>query len=278
MTYAITLGCDPEIFVKDSRGYVSGHDLIPGTKYQPYPVPHGAIQVDGVALEFNTMPTGDEDSFVNAIEKVMARMESEFLKVRSDLTIAITPTATFDKGYFDSLPESAKELGCTPDFNAYTGGENDPPGTTEPFRTGAGHIHVGWGNSFRVTKRDHFSKCISLVKQLDATLYPASLLWDHDNKRRTLYGKIGAFRPKVYGVEYRPISNAYLSSKDIQRFVFRMTKKVSELFLNENILVTDCEWAQDIVSAIRSGQSIAESDIRSYLEFMRSKYDLPSYA
>lgn len=275
----ILIGSDPELFLVDkSNTYVSGHDLIPGTKHKPYPVPLGAIQVDGVALEFNTRPAETEDEFLTAIETVMTRMASEYMKVRSDLTIAITPTATFDQKYFDSLPDSAKELGCTPDFNAYTGEENTPPDTTEPFRTGSGHIHVGFGEGFRAHREDHFQKCCSLVKQLDATLYPASLLWDDDQKRRTLYGKIGAFRPKSYGLEYRSISNAYLRSKDIQRFVFRMTKRVSHLFLNEGVSITDNEWSRDIVSLIRDEQSVSQSDILSYLESIASTYDLPKYS
>ena len=49
----ILIGADPELFVKKDGVVVSGHDLIQGTKADPFPVQDGAVQVDGMALEFN---------------------------------------------------------------------------------------------------------------------------------------------------------------------------------------------------------------------------------
>lgn len=142
--YAIKLGSDPEVFLRDTVGnFVSAHDLIPGSKHSPTRVRLGAIQPDGVAAEFNTDPADTEDEFLTNIESVMSQMSEQIKRLRPDLQIAITPTATFSREYFDSLPHVATELGCTPDFNAYTEVENTPPETSEPFRTGAGHIHVG---------------------------------------------------------------------------------------------------------------------------------------
>ncbi|OYV41139.1 MAG: hypothetical protein B7Z80_02685 [Rhodospirillales bacterium 20-64-7] len=47
-----------------------------------------------------------------------------------------------------------------------------------------------------------------------------SLLWDKDGTRRKLYGKAGAFRPKPYGMEYRVLSNRWLDSPDLTRWVY----------------------------------------------------------
>ena len=51
-----TIGADPEVFVADSltNTFVSAHDLVPGTKLEPFAVNKGAVQVDGMALEFNS--------------------------------------------------------------------------------------------------------------------------------------------------------------------------------------------------------------------------------
>jgi hypothetical protein len=38
-----------------------------------------------------------------------------------------------------------------------------------------------------------------------------------------MYGAAGAFRPKPYGVEYRVLSNAWLTTEDRMRFVFDQT-------------------------------------------------------
>jgi hypothetical protein len=45
-------------------------------------------------------------------------------------------------------------------------------------------------------------------------------LWDSDKKRRELYGALGAYRPKSYGVEYRVLSNAWLESKEKMDIVY----------------------------------------------------------
>ena len=49
----ITVGADPELFVKKGRSFQSAYGMIPGTKQKPKKVIKGAVQVDGMALEFN---------------------------------------------------------------------------------------------------------------------------------------------------------------------------------------------------------------------------------
>lgn len=279
MSAQVLIGTDPELFLKDEAGrYVSAHDLIPGSKHQPHRVERGALQPDGVAAEFNTDPAATADEFLANIDQVIEQLQSTFKTLRPDLTIAITPTATFEKEYFDGLPLVATILGCTPDYNAYTGGENDPPSTTEPFRTGSGHIHVGWGRGFKPNHKEHFEKCRLMVKQLDTVLYVSSLLWDSDDKRRTLYGKIGCFRPKTYGVEYRPLSNSYLQSKEIQRSVFEITKRCSELFLNEGVALFEDTYAVEIVNKIINNKVPSVNEIDEYLRYMNGRYNTPLVA
>jgi hypothetical protein len=58
------------------------------------------------------------------------------------------------------------------------------------------------------------------VKQLDWFLGAWSVKHDSDVTRRKLYGKAGAFRPKPYGVEYRPLSNFWIVSKDLRKQVW----------------------------------------------------------
>lgn len=278
MTYAIQLGSDPEIFLQDDEGvFFSAHDLIPGSKHSPTKVERGAIQPDGVAAEFNTDPTDSCDEFVLNISTVMKKLEEQFKSLRPDLHIAVTPTAYFSEEYFNSLPMVAVELGCTPDFNAYTEEENVPPATTETFRTGAGHIHVGWGDGYLRADYDHFVRCTEVVKQLDSVLYIASLLWDEDSKRRTLYGKIGAFRPKSYGVEWRPLSNAYLRDEKTQRYVFNTTKTLVDLLLNQNVKVYEDSRSADMIERVRNDVPIIKSEIIEYLGYIQEKYGVATY-
>ena len=271
----ITIGCDPELFLRDPSGvFVSAHDLIPGDKMNPHPVPRGAIQVDGVSAEFNIEPATTTDEFVGNISTVMATMEAKIKEMRPDLQFAIEPTATFTEEYFASLPMSAKLLGCSPDFNAYTMAPNDPPHTDQPFRTGAGHVHVGWGSGF--DGPEHFSNCCQLVKQLDCVLFIQSLAWDSDDRRRSLYGNIGAFRSKPYGLEYRPLSNAFLKSDSIQRWVFGATQTSAEAFFGGVKFLEDpvCE---NMVSQIIAGEKPGLLTIKRYMTYMTETYGVPSY-
>lgn len=217
----ILIGADPEIFVKDRDGnLVSAYGMIPGTKKEPHKVPFGAVQVDGMALEFNINPAGTFEEFAANIGTVMNDLKHMLPEGHS---FAIQPTADFGRELIDAQPEEARALGCEPDFNAYTGHENPRPNADAPFRTASGHIHIGWTQDEDPFDPDHFEACRMLTKQLDTLLAVPSLLWDYDTKRRELYGALGAFRPKPYGVEYRVLSNAWLTNPLLIEFVYRQT-------------------------------------------------------
>ncbi len=53
MTVNFTIGADPEIFLRRRGKAFSAHGVIPGTKKEPHNVEKGAVQVDGMAVEFN---------------------------------------------------------------------------------------------------------------------------------------------------------------------------------------------------------------------------------
>ncbi|MOA06442.1 hypothetical protein D3C78_1260750 [compost metagenome] len=136
------------------------------------------------------------------------------------------PVAEFSDEVMKAQPLEAIELGCDPDFNAWENGAPNPrPDGAVNFRTGAGHVHIGWGTDFDINDPDHLEACIMLTKQLDYYLGIGSLLYDKDTKRRTLYGAAGAFRPKSYGVEYRVLSNAWLQSEELMAWVFNTVQK-----------------------------------------------------
>jgi hypothetical protein len=217
----ILLGADPEVFVKDQRGrFRSAHGLVPGTKKEPFKVPDGAFQVDGMALEFNINPAATEDEWVHNLSSVMRQLAEA---VAPKYRLEVVPTAKFHGNHMRVQPEEALELGCEPDFNAYTGGENRRPDNNTTMRTAAGHVHVGFTEGADPKDPEHFQRCITLVKHLDAYLGVPSLLWDADSRRRSMYGKAGAFRPKPYGLEYRTLSNAWLLDERLMRYVYRQT-------------------------------------------------------
>lgn len=222
---ALKIGADPEIFVKKNGKFVSGHVFPCGTKHQPRQTKHGTVQVDGMALEFNVKPAANKKAFVQNVQNVYTDLSQIVHTHDKEASLEAVPTVHFDKTYLDTLPREALELGCNPDFNAYERQANPKPDPTVTFRTGAGHVHLGWCDIKDPYIVEHFRSCARVVKELDFFLGLASFDWDTDGERRQLYGKAGAFRPKLYGVEYRVLSNAWIRSPDLVGRVYALTTK-----------------------------------------------------
>lgn len=244
----VLVGADPELFmVNPNNGeFISASDndclaRIPGTKWEPYKVPHGAVQIDGTALEFNIDPAKTVDEFVYYIREVRKTMTA----MVPGYNVVAEPVARFDPDYFKfEVPSSAQELGCNPDYNGWTEDMNprpDPAG--EPLRTASGHLHIGWTDDADVEDKDHFLLCCKVARQLDYYLGIYSLLWDSDGTRRKLYGKAGAFRPKSYGMEYRVLSNRWLDSEPLQRWVYNTIQCAMADAFNG-------DWAEDFYGDI----------------------------
>lgn len=255
-----SIGADPELFVLDETGKaVSAHGLIPGTKNKPHKVEGGAIQVDGMAAEFNIDPCTTFEQFNDRIKLVMKQLQG-FLP--TGYTLSAVPCIVFDQDVWDDAPEEAKELGCSPDFNAWTGGVNPPPKCSDvpTLRTASGHLHIGWTDDADMGDVQHILNCQDLVKQLDWYLGAWSLKMDPDPTRRLLYGKAGACRYKPYGVEYRVLSNFWLTSKDRRLQVWNRLNQA--IFDMRNVFMPDKpkHWQEMLV------QSLDTSERNKYLE------------
>lgn len=243
----ILVGCDPETFVQDrtSGAFVSGHGMLPGTKLVPHKVRNGMVQIDGTALEFGIDPAKTCEEFINNIADVMAQMQEI---AGADKNIVAKPVAEYDPEYFKTIPPEALELGCNPDFNSWTMDINQPPDAENTFRTGSGHVHIGWGEGFDVGSEDHFLACCQLGRQMDYYLGLATLEWDPDSRRRQMYGKAGAMRPKPYGFEYRVPSNHWLNTKAMQTFVYEASvKAVTDLIAGDDKAAQFGEKARELI-------------------------------
>jgi Phage phiEco32-like COOH.NH2 ligase-type 2 len=212
----ILIGCDPEVFVKKGGTFLSAHGLIKGDKKNPFKVNKGAVQVDGMALEFNIDPAHSEDEFCINVQEVYNTLK----KMVPGYEVVAEPVAHFTVEYMQQQPMEALELGCDPDYNGWTGAPNEKPDGFRPFRTASGHIHVGWGNGFNPDDFEHQGKCNAVARQLDFYLGLPSLFYDEDVQRREMYGKGGCLRYKPYGMEYRTLSNAWLNSKKRMAWVY----------------------------------------------------------
>lgn len=239
----LKIGADPEVFLFKDGNPVSAYGVIGGNKQQPLPVRNGAVQVDGMALEFNIDPANTELEFVYNIEDVLTQ-----LRQMVDGQVLATPVASFGHEYIDAQPEEATELGCDPDYNGWTGAINARPDGTLGIRTGAGHVHIGWTEKADIRSESFLSMTRSAVKQLDFYLGLPSVLFDGCTERRQMYGKAGAYRPKTYGVEYRTLSNHWLNSETLIRLVYKNIHKAFDALINGNILHSKHGDIQNIIN------------------------------
>jgi hypothetical protein len=251
-------GCDPEMFVKDAEdNLVSAVGLIPGSKDEPHKVERGTVQVDGMAAEIGIDPADNFKDFNDSIVAVMRQLKAMLPK---GYGLVLEPAVRFSQLVMDAQPDTAKVLGCDPDFNAWTGEINPYPDTiSDPLlRTASGHLHVGWlegEDLMPVTDDLHVVHCRDLVKQLDWFLGSWSVKKDTDVTRRKLYGKAGAFRPKPYGAEYRVLSNFWLKDKATRMQVWnRMQAAILEMKHFEFAKVNEKE-NNSIIEIINEGKA-----------------------
>lgn len=216
-----TLGCDPEVFITKRGKPASAYGLIEGTKDNPHKTALGAYQVDGMAAEFNTEPVHIAN-FARFDHVVSEQIKEVRRALPKGYAVRIEPVMDFGHEFISKQPDAAKELGCDPDYNAYTLEKNPRPNGDTGFRSGAGHLHIGWGADIPVDNDEHMEICAGFVKMLDATVGLFMTAIDHEPRRRQLYGRAGAFRPKPYGVEYRTPSNVWITNKSYRRCVWEL--------------------------------------------------------
>lgn len=229
----VTIGADPEVFLNKNKKLVSAYGLVEGTKKKPCFCDKGALQVDGIAAEFNIDPARNKKEFVENILTVMDILQKT---VGHDTDIVINPVAEFGIDFLESLSREEYDLGCSPDFNAHSLSMNRPPEKNTMFRTGAGHIHIGYCEDQDTSMGFAFEVIAPLVRELDIYLGVPSILIEHPNKRRELYGKAGCFRPKKYGVEYRTLSNFWLKTREGVEWVYENTFAAIESFVSGKLL------------------------------------------
>ena len=212
----ILIGADPEVFVKQNGVFCSAAGLIEGTKERPNPVKGGAVQVDGMALEFNIDPVRSSRDFIEVVNTVMAELQK---KVQNH-EIVIEAVADFSDEVLRNTPAEALVLGCDPDWNAWTMNVNETPNANVTFRTAAGHVHLGYVTLQSIDDIEAQDMAGAMARQLDFYLGLPSLLYDSSIRRRELYGSAGAFRVKPYGMEYRVLSNQWLKSDVLKAWIF----------------------------------------------------------
>lgn len=224
----ITIGCDPELFlVNMNNKFISSIGKFGGSKQVPAPIGHECfVQEDNVALEFNIAPANTKNAFVASINFALEELMKRAGKL--NLQLSIVPSAIFDRDQLRS--PLSKVFGCDPDYNAWTLTKNPSPHCDDKsLRSAGGHVHVGC----------KLYPAFDIIRAMDLFLGVPSVAFDKDQRRRTLYGKAGAYREKEYGAEYRTLSNAWLKTDALKEWVYEQTHKALEFLKVGNHLEND---------------------------------------
>ena len=225
----LKVGTDCELFLKD----LSGHPLpviglLGGTKSEPRAIldePGYAVQEDNVMAEFNIPAREDVTSFVTSINKALGYLQAHFHEL-DFIQIDFSASQMFDPKVLEH--PQAKQIGCEPDFCAWTKTmnkiDNEHPLLAQ-MRTCGGHEHLSYFVNGGVPTLE---ERIEFVKMQDLFQGVASVILDKDQRRKQLYGKGGAFRPKKYsdgieGHEYRVLSNFWVKTNELKEWMFNQT-------------------------------------------------------
>lgn len=248
--YNITLGSDPEIFIEKDGKVVSAIGMIPGTKDEPHPISNDGhyIQTDNIAFEYNIPPCSNEDDFVKNILFVRDYLQS--IAIQNGCTLSTKASELVD-------PEELKHpqalvFGCEPDFNPYDLCINERPLAKDSnLRSVGGHIHIGY-------PEPSAEKSETIVKAIDMFVALPAMFKDHDERRRELYGKAGAFRFKEpWGVEARVLSNFWIHEESLIRWVYQHTIKAVTLVLNGKYAEKYQQYERTVQSIINSNDKEA---------------------
>jgi hypothetical protein len=220
----------------------------------PLPLGDGyAVQEDNVALEFNIPPASGREEFIMSIERTL-KFLGDAMQEHHGLMIVNTSAESFPDS--ELLDPQAQEFGCDPDYNAYTGARNPRPSATDKnLRSCGGHIHVGYD----ITKCDGKE----IIKSMDLHLGVPSVLIDKGEKRKQLYGKAGAYREKVYGVEYRTLSNFWIFSEKLIGWAWDNTRRAVDAAVAQSVLKQeDHQAVQDCIN--NNDKVLAEYLVHKY--------------
>ena len=214
----IAVGSDPEFFIQTKEGtIVPSRGIIPGTKTKPRPLIWGAVHRDNVLCELNPLPAKSEEEFSYNFFRLKKEVEEKFLD-KKNLSLVTKTSHVFDPSMLNY--REAQEFGCSGDSSIWD--REQPP--IDPFtclRSAGGHIHIAIEDMRQ-------SDVVAVISNLDLLVSVPLVQLDTDKFRRTMYGRAGCFRIKPYGIEYRTPSNAWCSTDELRRWVFRQVTTAVE--------------------------------------------------
>ena len=243
----ISLGMDPEAMVLSPDGKLkSAIGIVPGSKEEKCILKNGhAAYYDNVLAEFNLAPGRSKEEVVANLRDCLTQY-SELVKPNR---LILQASATYPKGECEH--KDAKLFGCSIEMCAYEICVLSPPECKTTFRSAGGHVHIGYDGGVDCPQEDRTQEeweealfqiawqRIWVVRMCDLFLGIPSLLLDKDPSsaaRRKLYGGAGTHRGcPGYGVEYRALSNFWLSRPSLVELIYDLATLAVKVTIEDRI-------------------------------------------
>lgn len=219
----ITIGADPEVMFEKDGKYYSAINILNATKDKRKKIGKSYFYNDNVLAEFTIPPAKSKTEFVTSIGNALKSL-SDFAP---NYNVRACAAAYFDEDQLNC--EEAYRISCDPETCVYELKvilPDDSLFRKLNLRTAGGHIHIG--NKNLLEEEDNIIYC---VKMMDLFLGTCSLFLDQEpasKLRKTFYGKAGRYRTPFYGVEYRSLSNFWLKSPELCKFVYDVSCFVTQ--------------------------------------------------
>jgi len=231
-----TFGADPEMFVLRENGVpVPAFKFLP-SKEDALPSFYGPgnpfkLFWDGFQAEWSYRHGRVQiPHLLDDIGAGIAGLDLAAKKYNANAYLTLLNVVKIDKDVMEAAGDAHVEFGCMPSYNIYSNkGEGIPNPRKLLYRFAGGHMHFGgW------KKKPNYTK---IVKLLDAILgvWAVSAAREFDNPmRRKYYGLAGEHRRpiydnKTYGIEYRVLSNFWLTSPNIANAVWQLAHLILRL-------------------------------------------------
>lgn len=227
-----TFGTDPELMIIQDGEFKSAIGILP--KKEESIIKNGnEYYFDNVLAEIAVKPATNKDLALSNIKQSLRDLAS----IINPGKFIIEASATYPKSELTCF--DAKVAGCNPEWNVYNFQQILPSDKyvdlmegyyqfTTQFRCAGGHIHVG--SNVLQDPYDVFN----MIRMMDLFLAIPALFLDTNltsKNRRKVYGLAGSHRITDYGLEYRALSNFWLSSPEHAALIYDLTEFTLE-FVN----------------------------------------------
>jgi hypothetical protein len=223
----MSIGTDPEIFLTDAEG-----KLLPAYKFLPDKHGRKPIYWDGFQAEFRVPSHHCLENLAGDVQDRLTTLLQQLQKYAPGAKLSAQSVVEVPR---EELLHAEKEhvaLGCDPSQNIYgMHSRNIPDSRKLKWRFAGGHLHFGVAKRL---KRTRFFKeeVDGAIGMLDALLGVAmvSMAEEFDNPlRRKYYGQAGEFRLPPHGLEYRTLSNFWLSHPALMHLAFDIGRMAVQL-------------------------------------------------